>query len=237
MVLSAAYVVDFDGTVTDRDITSELAAHFGGGAYMEIEKSYRRREIPIRIWLKLIAELLPPDMDLLREKSMQWAEIRPGFGCLLDHARQQGSPVLIASDGLGFYIEPILEKYGFLHRVKGIYRNDTLLETGKKLSVLNPHAHPSCNICGNCKAAHVLQLKEEGRPVIYVGDGSNDRFGASWGDHVCARDRLEEACLEFDFPYSSWIDFYDIIKVKPPSLTDRSQGSLCLPRGAGLKRG
>lgn len=232
--MQTAYVVDFDGTITTTDISSELAAYYGGSAFMEIEQRYRNREIPIRIWLREIGKLLPADLELLKDQSQQWAVIRPGFDLFLEKARQKGSPVIIASDGFGFYIEPILQREKLLGQIECIYRNETYINEQGIIEVKNPHAHKSCPVCGNCKAAHVVRLKEEGYSIIYIGDGSNDRFGASWSDHVCARDRLAELCREYGFIYSQWYDFYDIIKIDEPGLSDRSKGALCLPMGDGV---
>ncbi len=229
------YVIDFDGTITTNDLSSELAAHYGGPIYKETEERYRRREIPIKEWLRQIVKLLPPDLELLSGKSLQWAEIRPGFNDFLDNARKMNSTVIIASDGFGFYIEPVLEKYNLLEKVDCIYRNDTRTGENGSLKVVTPHAHKTCSVCGNCKASHVVRNKEAGKPVIYIGDGSNDRFGAFWSDRICARDRLAEACKEHHLSYSSWDDFYDIINFEKPELKDCSDHSLCLPRGRGIK--
>ena len=236
MSSKTAYLVDFDGTITTNDLSCELAAHFGGSAYMQIENSYRRRDIPIQVWLQQIVKLLPPDLAVLEAKSLEWAVIRPGFEMFLEHARMFDRPVFIASDGFGFYIEPILKRAELLEQISFIYRNETFLDENGNLGVRNPHAHKVCPVCGNCKAAHVVRLKEEGWSIIYVGDGSNDRFGASWGDLICARDMLAESCRENGLAYSQWIDFYDIIRMKSPQKADRSSGSLCCPVGSGVKR-
>jgi len=236
MTLNAAYLVDFDGTVTTVDISYELAVFLGGEDYKNIDDVYRRKKIPIREWLRRTAQVLPHDMDLLLSKSLEWAEIRPGFGQFLKQAGEQGSPVIIASDGFGFYIEPILKRHGFLEQVRFIYRNDAYIDLNNKLEVKTPHAHSICTVCGNCKALHVVNLKKQGRPVIYIGDGSNDRYGASWGDHVCARDQLAEYSRQYNFDYSRWSDFYDILDVGTPRLQDRSASSLCCPMGSGVKK-
>ncbi len=230
-----AYVVDFDGTVTTNDLSAELAAYFGGPRFNEIENRYRRREIPIREWLKRMVKVLPPDLDLLTQKSLEWAAIRSGFDDFLEHARDQGRQVILASDGFGFYIEPVLKEYGLLGKIDYVFRNHTVTGENGELKVISPHAHSTCPVCGNCKAAHVIRVKETGRPVVYIGDGSNDRFGASWSDHICARDRLAAVCEEFDFSYSPWTNFYDIIKIEKPGLRDCSNISLCDPRDRGLK--
>ncbi len=232
-----AYVVDFDGTITTNDLSSELAAYYGGPVYLETETKYRRREIPIREWLKQMAKLLPPDVDHLKKKSLEWATIRKGFIDFLDYARDQNSMVVIASDGFGFYIEPILEGHGLLEKIDYIYRNETITGENGVLKVISPHAHPTCPVCGNCKAGHVVNIKETGKPVIYAGDGSNDRFGAFWSDHICARDRLADSCEENGISYSPWNDFYDIMKIEKPGLKDCTHTSLCCPQGQGVKKG
>lgn len=230
------YVVDFDGTITVNDISLELGAYYGEGVYAEIEKRYRRREIPIREWLKQMAKLLPPDLDHLRKKSLEWAKIREGFNDFLDYARDQNSMIIVASDGFGFYIEPILKEHGLLDKVDYIYRNETVTGANSTLEVFSPHSHPTCSVCGNCKAFHVVRIKEAGKPVVYTGDGSNDRFGASWSDHICARGRLADSCEENGFFYSPWSDFYDIMKIGKPDLKDCTHTSLCYPQGQGVKK-
>jgi len=235
MAQDAAYLVDFDGTITSGDISSALAAFYGGQAYLEIENRYRRREITIRQWLQSIAKLLPADMEVLISKALEWAEIRPGFQLFLKKAREQNSPVVVASDGFGFYIEPVFEHFGLPVEDMVIYRNETVVGSTGKLEVQCLHAHPICTVCGNCKASHVVGLKEEGRAVVYIGDGANDRFGASWSDHICARDKLARACREYNFPYTSWTDFYDIMKIKKLVPEDRSHRALCFPLGNGVK--
>ena len=235
MTLNTAYIVDFDGTITTRDLSFELAAHFGAQAFLEINREYRLKKIPIRLWLQGIVKLLPGDMGQLYAKVFEWAEIRPGFEQFLEYAHKYNCLVIVASDGFGFYIEPILEHFGLRGKIDKIYRNNTFINRNGRLEVSNPHAHAVCPVCGNCKAAHVVGLKNKGLPVIYIGDGSNDRFGASWSDHVCARGKLAEICIEKGFTYSQWNDFYDIIKVDKPELKDRSAGSLCCPMGSGIK--
>ncbi len=231
------YVVDFDGTITANDLSLELAAYYGGTGYREIENKYRRREIPIKEWLRQMVALLPPDLDQLNRKALEWVSIRAGFNDFLDQVREQKSTVVVASDGFGFYIEPILKAYGLLEKIEFVYRNETVTDSDGQLKVINPHAHKICPVCGNCKAAHVVRIKETGKSVIYTGDGSNDRFGASWSDQICARDRLAEVCDEYELSYSPWEDFYDIIKIEKPDLKDCSDISLCLPQGQGIKDG
>lgn len=230
-----AYLIDFDGTITTLDITTELALYYGGEEFIRIDERYRAKEIPIRIWLQAVAALLPADLELLNNKALEWAQIRPGFEQLLEKARKNNNPVTVASDGLGFYIEPILKQHGLLEKIQNIYRNDTILDRQGRLKIVNPHAHPTCTVCGNCKAALVVRYKQKGHPVIYIGDGSNDRYGASWSDKIYALEELAGSCRYHGLGYSSWIDFYDIIDPEHPVVTDRSAEALCCPLGSGVR--
>jgi 2-hydroxy-3-keto-5-methylthiopentenyl-1-phosphate phosphatase len=235
MAPEVAYVIDFDGTVTTKDITTELGFFFGGAKFVEIDQSYQAKKIPIKSWLQAEVTLLPVDLGQLKNIALEWAEIRPGFKTFLQKARAENNPVIIASDGLGFYIEPILKRFDLLGEVDQLYRNDTFINDQGLLEISNPHAHPTCVVCGNCKARIVVQQKAAGRPVIYIGDGSNDRFGASWADLIFAREELALTCAKNNLSYSPWGDFYDIINVAEPQLTNHESEALCCPLGAGIK--
>lgn len=231
----AAYVVDFDGTVTTEDLSTKLAMYCGGQAYLDIENAYRSREMTIKQWLQRIIRLFPADIDMLLSKAFEWADIRPGFESFLKFADQHNRPVYIASDGLGFYIKPILENQDLLGYIKAVHCNETTVNSSGILQISNPFAHQSCAVCGNCKANLVVKLKDAGYPVIYIGDGSNDRFGAFWSDQICARDHLVDTCRRHGFDYKAWNDYYDIVKVIAPQLTDCSERALCCPQGSGIR--
>ena len=95
MEAETAYVIDFDGTVTTRDITTELGLFFGGSQFMEIDKSYQAKQIPIKSWLQAEVALLPVDLDKLKNKAFEWAEIRPGFETFLQKAQALNHLVII----------------------------------------------------------------------------------------------------------------------------------------------
>ncbi len=205
-----AYVLDFDGTVTEADITSAMARNFGNDHYLKCSTAYKRGEFGMKEWLARMSAFLPPDPAELMEFARIRAALRPGLKEFFKYARSRERPVYIASDGFGLYIEPILEMHGCREYVTGIFRNRTLPGNGR-LQTITPHAHQSCPVCGNCKASHVIRLQEEGYRVIYVGDGINDRFGAAHADGIFARDRLAEVCTAAGLPFKPWDDFHDLI--------------------------
>lgn len=208
--LKIAYVLDFDGTVTERDITREMARHYGGEHYLECSAAYRRGEFGMKGWLARMSAHLPPDKEELLEFAENRAALRPGLREFFESAHARGEPLYIASDGFGLYIEPVLEMHQCREYITGIFCNRTVPANGR-LETLTPHAHRSCPVCGNCKAAVVIGLQEQGYRVFYVGDGFNDRFAAAYADGIFARDRLAEVCTAAGLPYRHWNDFHDLL--------------------------
>lgn len=230
-----AYVLDFDGTVTEIDITSAMARHYGRDRYPECSAAYRRGEIGMKEWLERMSACLPLHPEELLEFASARAALRPGFREFLVFARSRNRPVYIASDGFGIYIEPILEMHRCREYIAGIYRNRTLPGKGR-LKTLTPHAHESCPLCGNCKAAHVIGLQEEEYRVIYVGDGGNDRFAAAYADDVFARDNLARACSGAGIPFRWWDDYYELLKCDSFAKR-RHEQAFCDPKGEGFGAG
>ncbi len=53
-----------------------------------------------------------------------------------------------------------------------------------------PYGHPACFVCGTCKRERVRAHEADGRVVVFIGDGSSDRYAAHHADIVWAKDRL-----------------------------------------------
>jgi len=205
------YVLDFDGTITARDITGELSRYFGGNKFNKLIASYERDSISIQGFIEGMAQELPPDLDHLTDLSLKLATTREGFDFFLKKVKEEGALVTIASDGFGFYIEPILRRENCLDKIDYIFCNELQCDEKGRTNIKFPYAHHACNICGNCKAAHVARFKEEGYQVIYAGDGKNDWFGASLANLVFARDKLAALFEQEGKPYRPWETFYDLV--------------------------
>ena len=208
-----AYVLDFDGTITTRDISKELAIHYNEDQFWIIHNAYKNGELGMRDWLEQSAALLPSNYDQLIATALHYAIVRPGFVDFLNYALSKSRPVVIASDGFGFYIEPILESIGNSDMITRIYRNGLELDDHCSPVVRHLHAHNNCKICGNCKANHVKELINSGFEVVFVGDGTNDIYGASVSHYIVARDRLADLCKIKKLSYYNWEDYFDLVKI------------------------
>ena len=228
--MNLAYVIDFDGTITNKDVTSVLVGRYGGLIAKEATHRYLKGEIGMNEWLNELVCCLPNDMEQLLSVALEASELMPGFKSFIKTIRDSGRRAYIASDGFGFYMETILEKHGILKYFDGVFGN-LLTIRNNNMYIEIPHANPSCDRCGNCKAAHVVRLKDSGYRVVYIGNGFNDRYGASHADMIFARagDNLAQYCRDHEMAFTPFNDFNDISGFVYPQSLSNPNKPLCDP--------
>jgi len=156
--------------------------------------------------MKWDMDVLPRDGELLRREAaaMPQDEAFAGFAAT---AKERGAVVEVVSDGLGFYVESNLAALGV---------NDVLVATnanrvengGEGMSF--PFSHSRCFVCGTCKRERVRLHQAAGRVVVFIGDGTSDRFGAAHADVVFAKESLARICAAEGWPFIEWTSFRDI---------------------------
>jgi len=183
-----ALLCDFDGTIAKGDVGFRIYTHFGDERWEEINKRWRRGEISSKECLIGEYSFIDASEEEVR-KFVSEMEIDMGFIDLLEACRKNDIPIAIVSDGFDFYIKALLEKYGISD--VDIYCNN-LVFNGRKVQLSFPYYDQGCGKCGNCKVLHVINLKNEGRTVIYIGDGLSDKFASRFADVIFAKDELME---------------------------------------------
>ena len=188
-------MLDFDGTVTQKDIGDEICDRFAPPAWREIDAAWLRHEISLpdaqrRMWALARAER-PEALAYAREIG----HLRPGLDPLLDAARRGGAELWLASGGFDFYIEALLgpRLEAFARR----YFNTTRFVDGR-IEVEFPHAGLACGRCAVCKGKVCDAARATGRPVVFIGDGASDRCAIGRADHIFAVEGslLHRACDE-----------------------------------------
>ncbi len=183
-----ALLCDFDGTIAKGDVGFRIYTHFGDDRWEEINKRWRRGEISSKECLIGEYSLI----DASEEEVKQFIsdmEIDTGFLSLIKTCRENDIPIYIISDGFDFYIKTLLEKYGISDI--DIYCNNLSFD-GRKVKLSFPYYDKGCGKCGNCKVLHIINLKKEGKTVVYIGDGLSDKFASRYADVVFAKDELME---------------------------------------------
>lgn len=199
-----AVVIDFDGTITTTDSSETLARRFAVDGWETIHREYLAGHFGMRTWHRRVTPLLDAGEQEMLDYLLPILEPRPHFSSFCRYATENGLRVVVCSDGLGFYVAPFLRSRGLELEVRA-----NLFSCGQ---ILHPHGHPTCMVCGNCKAETVNELRLQYGRVVFIGDGFNDRFGSSHADAVLALSgaRLEKHCLARDLPHWAWRDFGDV---------------------------
>lgn len=223
-----AVVVDFDGTICERDVSEEILRAFAPPEWWEIDLEFQRGEIGCRDCLVRQAALLRGARSDMLEFALSSFAIDPSFAPFVDWARGVGIEMAVASDGFGFYLEPMLQAGG----VEGItILTNRFATDGGPPRLDFPNAHPQCVGCGTCKMRAVLGHRERLGPVAFVGEGHSDRYGALYSDVVFAKKHLVDICRADGVAYLPWVTFDDV-RVGLESL-DRVPGPIAPARCPG----
>lgn len=187
---------DFDGTITQADVTDRILEELADPSWREIEAAWVGGRMGSR-------ECLERQMALVNASARQLntlidaIPIDPGFPRFYRFTEEQGIPFYILSDGFDYVIRRVLRRAG----VNGELRNGRHLFTssmrveGRRLKVDFPHNREICEHgCATCKAAIIRRIGREYDPVIFIGDGLSDRFAVEESDVVFAKSQLLAYC-------------------------------------------
>ncbi|MGD9518422.1 MAG: archease [Armatimonadota bacterium] len=202
--LSAGDIVlcDFDGTITYEDTGIAVINAIDDPRGWEFEMKWRRGEIDSRECLREQWAL----MDWGPERFARFLseiELDASFKDLWELVRERNARLLILSDGLDLYLDPMMARLGFEvcdgervmdddfgscvpRFVNHAYFRDN------RVTIEFPHSSDDCDQCGNCKLAHLRRLRPHFRRIIYVGDGYSDQCVARYVDVVFAKSHLAE---------------------------------------------
>jgi 2-hydroxy-3-keto-5-methylthiopentenyl-1-phosphate phosphatase len=152
--------------------------------------------------------LVRADPDELRRLAAEQPH-DSGFAPLVRHASGAGIPVEVVSDGFGFFIPPALTGLG-VPDVPVVTADTSFDPSSGRARIDFPNGHPACFVCGTCKRARVFAHQAAGRTVVFVGDGSSDRYAAGYSDIVFAKHALAVLCVEQGWPFRRWTDLAEI---------------------------
>ena len=207
-------VLDFDGTITDRDIGDKVIQRFAAAGWEEGLERLRSGEWSIGKLQRWEAERLPADrLAEMEAYALQIARIRPGLRELVDFADRHGIYVEVASAGFEFYVRAILNRDGFDDLNTAVPRVAFGDGPGsaQRPRLEFPAGLATCERVGLCKCERVWRLQREGRRTVFVGDGMSDYCVAEQADVVFARGSLARYCRERNIPHLVYEDFTQVL--------------------------
>jgi 2-hydroxy-3-keto-5-methylthiopentenyl-1-phosphate phosphatase len=202
-------VVDFDGTACDHDVAEHLLMEFATDDWEALDRAWERGELGSQQTVAAQSAMLGASRDALTSFATTHCRIDPTFGPFVRWARDRGIDVTIASDGFGFYIEPLLEAAAV--PPLPVITNEQLWDAHDRPAGLRfDNGHPDCQGCGTCKMRAVLDRRAARGAVAFVGEGSSDRYAALYADVTFAKLALVEHCERDGVAYVPWNDFDDV---------------------------
>ncbi|MGD0127766.1 MAG: MtnX-like HAD-IB family phosphatase [Terriglobia bacterium] len=203
---------DFDGTITQRDVTDEILAQLAHPSWREVELEWTRGLIGSRECLERQIALVDTSAEEL-DALIDAVPIDPAFASFYRFTHQRGVPLHVLSEGFDYVIARVLKRAGMIDPVRNGMQvfSSALRVEGRRLIPSFPHSSPLCEHgCGTCKAALLRRLGEGMHPIIFVGDGLSDRFAVDEADVVFAKRQLLAYCQEHGKACRAFNTFADV---------------------------
>jgi 2,3-diketo-5-methylthio-1-phosphopentane phosphatase len=198
------FFIDFDGTITKRDVCAAMVTEFAREGWEEINLQWEAGTLSTEECAGLTLELmdaLPEQLNAFFDKM----DIDNSFLEFVAWAKRQEYPISILSDGYDNYIERILTREGLKIPY---YANHLKYEGRWRIQCL--HSDKDCQKCGVCKKDLMQELIQPGYASIYIGDGYSDICPAQYADLVFAKDTLARLCMAQGIAFYEYSDFDEI---------------------------
>lgn len=213
MTMALKLFVDFDGTITKRDVGNAFFREFGGTICDEHVSLYRSGSISaaecFRRELAAVGDLnLEAVGEFLRQQ-----KVDATFQEFTAFCRERSIQMHILSDGLDFYIHRILAERGI--GPVPVYANRIVLAEpdargNARLTIDFPYGDAECTRCACCKRNLMLTLAGGDDVIGYVGEGFSDKCPAQYADIVFAKEELQAFCQQENISYFTYETFADV---------------------------
>ncbi|HEY0427797.1 MAG TPA: MtnX-like HAD-IB family phosphatase [Pyrinomonadaceae bacterium] len=205
--ISPILFLDFDGTVSRRDVIDAILEEFADERWLETEEEWLAGKIGSRECLHRQFSFVQAAPEELNE-FLDTLELDEGFLPLLRFCSESGVAVHIVSDGFENYIRRMIQKASLnpplAENVK-VWSNRLIPHSKNRWRTVFPYFEKVCaDGCATCKPA-VMRLNNFcDAPSIFVGDGLSDRFAAQTANVVFAKKKLADFCLQNRIPQTAY---------------------------------
>lgn len=206
-ISSVKVFIDFDGTITKKDVGANIFLEFGDReAAYEIIYGFRDGKLTAtETWDGLLKTIKEPVEEKIRE-FVSGFEIDDHFKDFLGFLREREIEFFVISDGFKFYIDSIFKREGI---EAPFFSNDLKFVDGG-LELVYPYTDEHCTKCANCKRNHVVSLSGDHEYSVFIGNGSSDVCAALHCDYIFAKESLLKYCELNRVSYYPYRDFRDV---------------------------
>lgn len=194
-------LIDFDNTISRGDVLDGIIAQFAeDDGWRRLEEAWEAGLLPTRDCLDGQLRSLRGSWDQFA-RHLETVDLDPGFSDLLALARRESIELLVVSDNFDLFLGHILRSRGLGHVP---FRANHLELAGDRVVPSFPHHRPECRLCAHCKSTHFLPPHDDGRTVVYIGDGRSDLCPARRAGVVFAKDGLRRQLAREGVPHLSF---------------------------------
>ena len=200
---------DFDGTITEKDVSFLLLDAFTDRSWRRMLKEYNEGRVSVGAFNRKAFAMIKADRNTVIDFVLNSPEvkIRPGFSELLNYCAQHGLEFVIVSNGQDFYIDALLSRLG-IDRVKAFAARSRFRADGMEVNYTGPDG---AILEEGFKEAYTRLFLEQGYYLVYVGNGASDIYSARLAHHVFATGDLLEQCKREGLDCTPFADLHDVV--------------------------
>lgn len=199
---------DFDGTVTEKDISYLILDTFANGDWKKLVADYRENKISVDYFNKQAFAMVRASKETLIEFVRGKAKLRPGFKELIDYCHERDFRLVIVSNGLDFYLDVILNDAG-IRNIEVFAAQTKFCPEGIKVQYIGPDGNQAND---GLKEIYTKLFLAEGYRLICLGNGVSDIYPARLAHHVFARDDLLSHCTKENIACTPFNDLNDVVE-------------------------
>lgn len=199
---------DFDGTLTEEDISFLILDTFADGDWRYYLEQYKNNQISVGRFNTLAYRMVKKDEAALIRFVNEKTELRPGLKELVKYCRKRNFRFTIVSNGMTFYIKTLLKNT----RISGVevYAAQANFDNnGIEAKYIGPDGK---EIQNGFKEAYIKQFLSDGWRVISIGNGASDIPAAKLAHYTFATEPMLSLCRDMKFDCMPFEKLDDIIK-------------------------
>lgn len=205
--------IDFDGTITKQDVGDAMFEEFGGKQCLDFISAYHQGLISAVECFQLECTACNRIDQLELDEFLDRQEIDSTFFEFQQFCTDNKLDYIILSNGMDYYIERVLEKYGIINITYFANHLELMSNNGTqdvRFVPSFPYTDEVCDRCACCKRNHMLTLCGDDDIIIYIGEGYSDRCPVRYADIVFAKDELLKYCRQENISYFEYRTFNDV---------------------------
>jgi len=197
---------DFDGTVTEKDISFMLLDAFANGDWRTVNKQYTDGKITVGQFNEQAFGMVKAGKKIMLEYIKTKASLRNGFKDFVNFCANKDFRLVIVSNGLDFYIKQIL-KDNDLSGIEFHAAETRFQPRGLRVQYIGPDG----NVVDRAfKDKYAKLYFDEGYYIVYIGNGTSDLPAAMLSHHIFATESLLRNCQQHGITCTPFTDFTEV---------------------------